>query len=101
MAGPKAEIGSAYNWFSSAAERQMPTPAMFPPYILTPMDIRVGDYFMKVKRPADAIEAYQRALVNFPNNMEALVALKAAYLESKSSAEAAEIEQRIAQLRAH
>ena len=101
MAGPKAGIGSAYNWFSSAAERQRPTPAMFPPLILTPMEIRVGDYFLKVKRPADAIEAYQRALVDFPNNMEALVALKAAYQESKKSVEAAEIEQRIEQLRGH
>jgi len=101
MAGPKSEIGSAYNWFSSAAERQRPAPAMFPPLILTPMDLRVGDYFLKVNRPADAIEAYRRALGSFPNNMETMLALKVAYEASQFNGEAEEIEQRIQQLRAN
>ena len=100
LAGSKAEIGSAYNWFSSAADRQRPSPALFPPLILTPMPLRVGDYFIAVDRPADAIEAYQRALALFPNDMESLVALKNAYKLSKLEDQAKATELRIQQLQA-
>ena len=100
LAGAKTEIGSAYNWFSSAADRQRPSPALYPPLILTPMPVRVGDYFIAVNRPADAIEAYQRAIALFPNDMETLVALKNAYQLGKLDDQAEATELRIQQLQA-
>ena len=87
LAGPKSQIRSAYNWFSSAADRQHPAPMMFPPLILTPMALRIGDYFTAVGRYEDAIEAYQRALRMFPNDMNALTGLKRAYEKAKLTAE--------------
>ncbi len=98
LAGPKSEIRSAYNWFSSAADRQRPSPALFPPLILTPMPLRVGDYFMAVNRPADAIEAYLRALALFPNDMDSLIAIKSAYQLSNLGDQAKAIELRIQEL---
>lgn len=100
LAGTKAEIGSAYNWFSSAADRQRHAPALFAPLILTPLPLRIGDYFLAVNRPADAVEAYQRALAFFPNHMETLLALKRAYEQSKQPELAKETATRIAQLKA-
>jgi tetratricopeptide (TPR) repeat protein len=100
LAGPKSQIRSAYNWFSSAADRQHPAPMMFPPMILTPMALRIGDYFTTVGRHEDAIEAYQRALNTFPNDMHALTGLKRAYENAKLPAKAEETEKQIQALRA-
>lgn len=99
MAGPKSQIGSAYNWFSSASDRQHPAPMMFPPMILTPMPIYVGEYYLAVDRPKDGVEAYQRALTEFPNDMNALKGLERAYNQGKLPAKSAETEKQIQELR--
>ena len=98
LAGPKSEIGSAYNWFASAADRQHPAPMMSPPMLLTPMSIRIGDYFLAVDRTNDAVEAYQRALTDFPNDMNALAGLKRAYEQGKLPDKVEETEKRIQEL---
>lgn len=100
MSGPKDRRGAAFNWFSSAADRQHPAPMMFPPMILSPMAIRVGEYYLSAEKPAEAIEAYQRALAAFPNDMHALTGLKEAYLEAKLPEEAAATEKMIEALKA-
>ncbi len=100
LAGPKASIGSAYNWFSSAADRQHPAPMMLPPMLLTPMAIRIGDYYLAVEKPTEAVEGYQRALADFPNDMNALSGLKRAYEQGKLQEKADETEKRIQALRA-
>ena len=100
LAGPKAEIGSAYNWFSSATDRQHPAPMMFPPMLLTPMAIRIGDYYLAVGKANDAAQAYQRALTTCPNDMNALIGLKRAYEQGKIPAKAEETEKLIRDLRA-
>jgi tetratricopeptide (TPR) repeat protein len=76
VAGPKESTGTAYNWFASAADRQHPATMMFPPVILTPLAIRLGEYYLAAGQPAEAIETYQRALAAFPNDMNALLGLK-------------------------
>lgn len=100
MAGPKAGIGAAYNWFASASDRQRPAPMMFPPMVLTPMSIRLGEFYLATGKPEDAIEAYNRALVAFPNDMNALTGLKDSYERAKLTKEAAETEKKIQELRA-
>ncbi|RYD19428.1 MAG: tetratricopeptide repeat protein [Verrucomicrobiaceae bacterium] len=100
MAGPKAGIGPAYNWFSSASDRQRPAPMMFPPLVLTPMPNRLGEYYLATGKPQDAIEAYNRALSAFPNDMNALTGLKESYERAKLTKEAAETEKKIQDLRA-
>ncbi|HEX7261163.1 MAG TPA: tetratricopeptide repeat protein, partial [Luteolibacter sp.] len=99
LAGPKERIGTAYNWFSSAADRQHPALMMFPPALLTPMAIRLGDYFLANNQPQEAIEAYQRALTAFPNDMHALLGLKNAYEQAKLPVDVAVTEKRIQELK--
>jgi len=100
LAGPKDRTGAAYNWFASAADRQHTAIMMFPPMILTPMAIRLGEYHLANGKPTEAIESYQRALTAFPNDMNALVGLKTAYEKAKLPKEAAITEEKIQLLRA-
>lgn len=95
MAGPENQRGIAYNWFSSAADRQHPAPMLCPPMVLTPMAIRLGDFHLANHQPADAIDAYQRALAAFPNDLSALAGLKRAYEAAANPTEAAAIARKI------
>ncbi len=100
LAGPKDRMGTAYNWFASAADRQHPAPMLFPPMILTPMPIRLGEYFLAINKPTDAIECYQRALTSFPNDMNSLIGLKNAFAKAKLPLDASKIDEKIQMLRA-
>lgn len=99
MSGPKEGIGSAYNWFASACDRQRPAPMMFPPMVLTPMPNHLGEYYLAVKKPAEAVEAYERSLAAFPNDMNALVGLKTSYEQAKHPDKASATEKKIQALR--
>ncbi len=79
MAGPAAKRGTAYNWFSAAADRQRPATLLLPPVVLTPMAARLGEYHLASKQPAEAIESYQRAILAFPNDMDSLLGLKRSF----------------------
>lgn len=100
LAGPKAEMGTAYNWFSSATDRQHPSPMLFPPMVLTPMAIHLGEFYLSVNKPQDAIESYQRALTSFPNNIHALVGLKNAYGKANRPNDVSATEKKIQELTA-
>lgn len=100
MVGPKDRAGIAYNWFASAADRQRPAPMMFPPMILTPMAIRLGDYYLATDKPTEAIDSFQRALAAFPNDMNALLGLKSAFEAAKLPEDAASTDEKIQRLRA-
>ena len=99
LAGPKDRMATAYNWFASAVDRQVPAPMMFPPMNLTPMAVHLGEYFLATDKPTEAIEAYQRALTSFPNDMTALTGLKKAYEQAKQPEDAAATQGKIDSLR--
>ena len=98
MAGPPDKRETAYNWFASAMDLQLPSPMLYPPLILSPMASRLGNFYLATKKPAEAIESFQRALTSFPNDNQTLVSLKAAFEVAGKSAEANEIAQKIEQL---
>ncbi len=101
LAGPKNRIGTAYNWFSSAAELQVPDAMMSPPVILTPISRHVAEFYLAVQKPVDAIDSYQRALTAFPNDMQTLLGLQDAYLQAKLPNEAGKVGKQIEILSAH
>ena len=100
LAGSAKLRGAAYNWFSSAAERQLPASLLMPPPVLTPMASRLGQFFLDEKKYDEAINAYQRALAVFPNDMASLTGLKNACEKAGKSAEALETTRRIESLKA-
>lgn len=91
LAGPPGMHGTAYNWFSSAADRQQPAALLMPPPVLTPMASRLGRYLLNAKKYDEAIEAYQRALAAFPNHMDSLTGLKSAFEQAGRTAEAEDV----------
>jgi tetratricopeptide (TPR) repeat protein len=101
MAGPEDLRGTAFNWFSSAADRQLPSPLLLPPMILTPMAVRLGEFRLATGKPAEAVEAYQRALRTFPNDISALDGLARAHSAAGDSAKADETKALIGELKAH
>ena len=78
----------ALNWFMSARDKQGIPSLMMPPLVLSPMENRLGEYYLRVGQNADAYEAYQEALRRYPNNMASLLGLKRALevLEKKNEA---------------
>ena len=88
LAGPPARHGSAFNWFRGAADRQKPTTMVNAPPILTPMAMRLGDYFIARNLPHKAVRAYEEALTAFPNDAETITRLE----KARKLAEAAGLE---------
>lgn len=68
LAGPAGGRGSAYNWYLAAADRQVRASMMMPPVILVPMRMRLGDYLAGRGKKVEAVEAYRRALDEWPSH---------------------------------
>lgn len=100
MTAPKKQRGPAFNWFSAANDRQRPTSSMMPPALLTPMGIHLGEYYLDAGQPAEAVAAYQDALVRFPNDLKALEGLKLAQEKAGQPTDAAATAKQIEALRA-
>lgn len=100
MAGPDDKRETAYNWFASAADRQRPAPMLTPPMLLTPMASRLGEFFLSTGKPDEAVEAFQRALAAFPNDMNSLTGLQKAFQAAGKTKEAEVIGKRIEELKA-
>ena len=98
LAGPPNRHGSAFNWFRAATDRQVHSSMLSAPPLLTPMAIRLGDYFLTQNDPAKAVEAYLEALAAFPNDIEALRKLEKGYKLTEQPDKAAETAAKIAQL---
>ncbi len=93
LAGPAAGHGSAFNWFRAAADRQKPSTMLSTPPLLTPLVMRLGDFYMSREKPKEAIEAYTEALAAFPQDQQTLVRLREAYVRSEQPLKAAEIDE--------
>lgn len=100
MAGPIGKRETAYNWYASAADRQRPASMLMPPLIITPMASRLGAFYLATKKPQEAVNAYQRALAAFPNDMNSLVGLKSSYEVAGNTIQAQVIGKRITELKA-
>jgi tetratricopeptide (TPR) repeat protein len=100
LAGPADGRGSAYNWFRSATDRQRPASMMAPPLVLTPMAVRLGEYFLASNRIDDALDAYQEALEAFPNDLIAIQGLIATHEAAKNEPEAEKYRKVLEDLRA-
>ena len=98
LARPVGGHGSAFNWFRAATDRQVRSTMLAAPPILTPMSIRLGDFFLTQREPAKAVEAYLEALAAFPNDVEAMRRLEKAYTLTKDTDKAAEIAEKLSEL---
>ncbi|MEM9236698.1 MAG: hypothetical protein AAGB14_07960 [Verrucomicrobiota bacterium] len=98
MAGPADDIGSAFNWFRSAVDRQKLATLMMPPAVLLPMEVRLGEYYMERRDWQKAIETMIGGQQNWPNDWELLNLLQVTFGKAGMEADAADVEKRIKEL---
>ncbi len=70
LAGPVGGHSAAFNWFRATADRQKFAPMLNPPSILTPMAMRLGDYYTARNEGHKAVEAYEEAITDFPGDIQ-------------------------------
>lgn len=75
MTGPEPQRGVAYNWYSSANERQMYASRMMPPVSLTPTELALGRYFESKNDATRALQVYQEGLARWPKDLKLLDAI--------------------------
>jgi tetratricopeptide (TPR) repeat protein len=62
----------AFNWYSSAAEKQSPASRLMPPHFLKPMQRELGLYFVSKKDFASAKQMYEEGLAAWPRDISLL-----------------------------
>lgn len=62
----------AYNWYSSAAEKQSPASRLMPPHFLKPMQRELGLYFVSKKDLDSAKDMYEEGLAAWPRDISLL-----------------------------
>ncbi len=97
MEGPPEDIGSAFNWFRSAADRQARPTLMMPPAVLLPMQVRLGQYYGAKKEWNKAVEILIEGFEGWPNDWELLnhlqIALSNAGLKEQADDAARKLEE--------
>ena len=99
LTGDEVTRGSAFNWFSAATDRQSHASMLMPPMVLSPMAARLGVFRLATGKPAEAVEAYERALELFPGDAALLAALKGACEAAGDTAKAEETARKIEALK--
>ena len=95
MAGPKEDIGSAFNWYRGALDRQTPASLLMPPGTLLPMEARLAEYHLAKGDPDAAVDILISAQVRHANDLEILTRLQTALAKAKHPEQAAEIGKQI------
>lgn len=67
------------NHFRSARDKQLVPSLMMPPLVITHMDNRLGDFYLRLGKNKEAYGAFQDALNKYPNNMASLRGIKKCY----------------------
>lgn len=99
MKGPKDGIGSAFNWYRAALDRQNPPSMLMPPTVLLPMQVRLAEYYMARNQPDAAVDILMQAQGRYTNDIEILSRLQAAHKKAGRTKEADEIAATIEQVK--
>ncbi len=82
MAGPKDGIGSAFNWYRAALDRQTPPSMLMPPTVLLPMEARLGEYYLAKGDAKAAVDILVEAQGKHTNDIEILTRLQKALVKA-------------------
>ncbi|WP_193214333.1 tetratricopeptide repeat protein [Luteolibacter marinus] len=99
LAGPKADIGSAFNWFRAALDRQKPASLLMPPGTLLPMEARLSEYYLAKGDAKAAVDTLYEAQGWHTNDLEILSRLETALKKNNLPEQAAEIAAQIEQVK--
>ncbi len=76
MHGERALRVGAIGSFYSARDLQTVPTLMMPPMVLTPMQNRIGEYYLHMEKNDEAYHAFTQGHQYFPNNMGSLLGMK-------------------------
>lgn len=99
MNGPKDGIGSAFNWYRAALDRQGPPTMLMPPTVLLPMQCRLAEYYVARDKPDDAVDILINAQSRFMNDIEILTRLETALKKAGHTKQAEEVKAEIEKLK--
>jgi tetratricopeptide (TPR) repeat protein len=95
VAGEPDGRRSAFNWFKSAASKQLRPSMMMPPMVLYPLELRVAQFHMAAGEYLKAAESFKEALARRPNDLACLVGYKEAFLKMERPLDAETIQKQI------
>ncbi len=95
MAGPKSGMGSAFNWYRAALDRQAPASMLMPPSVLLPMHARLAEYHLAKGDPKAAVDILIQAQASYTNDIEVLTRLKTALAMAGHEAQSQEVAEEI------
>ena len=65
--------------FHSARDLQAVPTMMLPPLILTPMENRLGELYLRMGKNTEALDVYKEGEKRYPNNIESLLGIKRSF----------------------
>jgi len=68
-------VAAAGSYYSARDLQYVPT-LMFPPMVITPMENKLGEYYLHMGKNADAYDAFTQGHEEFPNNMGSLTGMQ-------------------------
>lgn len=83
------------NHFRSARDKQITPSMMMPPLVITHMENRLGEYYLRIGENKEAYGAYQDALNMYPNNMDSLRGIRKCYLAMGQKEDAEQVRKHI------
>ena len=101
FAGDKIEKQVARAWFKAAAEKQQRPSLLMPPMVVSPMELRLAEFYTSTGDPKRAAEFYQAALQRRPNDLESLKGYQQALLRLDRKGQAAQVAEVIEQVQAN
>ena len=82
----------ARSWFKSAVEKQQRPTLLMPPVVVSPMEVRLGEFYQETKQYDKAVESYQAAIRRRPNDLASLQGYRNALMKIGREEEALEVE---------
>ena len=99
MEGPKDGMGSAFNWYRAALDRQVPASMLMPPTVLLPMQARLAEFYLAQGDAKAAVDILIKAQGLHTNDVEILTRLQTALAKAGQPGQAKEVGREIEKLK--
>ena len=99
MGGPKDGMGSAFNWYRAALDRQGPASMLMPPTVLLPMQARLAEFYLAKGDAKAAVDILIKAQGLHTNDVEILTRLQTALAKAGQPGQAKEVGREIEKLK--
>lgn len=91
-ASTDAQKQIARSWFKSAVEKQQRPTLLMPPVVVSPMEVRLGEFYQETQQYDKAVESYQAAIRRRPNDLASLQGYRDSLMEIGREEDALEVE---------